>query len=101
LRAGDRVRITAKLIQVSDRTELWAKSYQRELADLLAIHRDVAQNIAQSLALELLPTQQAARVQPETYVLYLKGRHFLGKRTPQDFLKGLEYFQPRGRPRIS
>jgi serine/threonine-protein kinase len=97
-RAAGRVRITAQLIQVSDQTHLWAESYERELADIFAIQSDVAQRIARSLEVELLPAQQArlasARpVNPEAYGAYLKGRFHWNKRTEEEVRKGIEYFQ--------
>jgi tetratricopeptide (TPR) repeat protein len=95
---GERVRISAKLIQVSDQTQLWAESYEHELADVFALHRDVSRRIAESLPFEALPSQQAALAKAtttdfETYRDYLKGRHFLKKRTPQELKKGVEWFQ--------
>lgn len=97
-RTGNRVRITAQLVQVADQTYLWAETYEREVADVFAIQSGVAQRIARSLALELLPTQQAAlsrapTASAEAYESYLRGRFHWNKRTPADLQKSVEFFQ--------
>lgn len=56
-REGDRVRITARLVETSSETHLWAETYERHLTDCLSVQADVAARIAQSLALELVPDQ--------------------------------------------
>jgi serine/threonine protein kinase/Tfp pilus assembly protein PilF len=80
-REGDRVRISAELIQVRDQTPLWAKTYERETSGLLALQSDVARRVADALAFELLPSEEAqlakARtVSPEAYEAYLKSIHY-------------------------
>ena len=97
-REAERVRITAQLIQVSDQTQLWAESYERELAGVFAIQSDVAGRIARSLEVELLPAQQArlasaSSVDPEAHEAYLKGRYYWNKRTEEGIKKSLDYFQ--------
>ncbi len=96
-RAGDRVRVAAQLIQVSDQVHLWAESYDRELADIFAIQSQIAQQVAHSLELELLPTQQAALAQTQTtnfsaYESYLKGRHYWNQFTEDGSRKGIAHF---------
>ena len=98
LRAGGGVRVTARLIQSSDQTELWTESYERATPDVLALQRDVVDRIAQSLAIELVPRGnaaggRAAAVNPEAYEDYLKGRYYWNKRTADGLEKGLGYFQ--------
>jgi serine/threonine-protein kinase len=97
-RAAGRVRITAQLIQVSDQTHLWAKSYEREFTDVFAIQSEVAGSIADSLALQLLPAEQArlADARPtnaEAHEAYLKGHYNLQKSTIEGNRAALEYFQ--------
>lgn len=80
-REGDRIRISAELIQVRDQTHLWAKTYERETSGLLALQSDVARRVAEALALKLLPSEEArlakARtVSPEAYEAYLKAVHY-------------------------
>ncbi|PYV67592.1 MAG: hypothetical protein DMG96_38870 [Acidobacteria bacterium] len=96
-RAGNRVRITAQLIQVSDQTHLWAESYDRGLKDVLAIQKDVAERIARSLTFELVPEQRALiprsiSSNTEAYELYLRGRYYLNQRVEQACLKAVDYF---------
>ena len=96
-RAGDRVRITAQLIQVDDQTHLWAENYERQAVDIFAVQSDVARRIAESLALELLPAQRerlaAPRaVNPQVHELYLKGRYHANKLTEEGTSKGIEFF---------
>ena len=54
-READRVRITAELIKVADQTQLWADTYERELSGILTVQSEVAQSVAEALALKLLP----------------------------------------------
>jgi len=97
-RAGDRVRISAQLIQVKDRTHLWAKDYDGNMRDILALQSKVAGAIAQEIELKLTPEEHARltsrlAVDPEAYELYLKGRYFWNKRTEDGYLKAIGYFQ--------
>ncbi len=80
-KAGDRLRITAQLIQVVDQTHLWAQTYDRDVRDVLAIQGDVARAIAEQIRLRLTPEQQqrlaaVRRTDSEAFELYLNGRYF-------------------------
>ncbi len=84
LRAGDRVRITAALIQTADQTQLWSKSYERDLKDILSVQSDVAGAIAREVEVKLSPEQSQAlasppTVNPEAYEAYLKGQYFYNR----------------------
>jgi len=97
-RHGDRVRITAQLIEVATDRHLWAKSYERDLRDVLSLQGEVAQAIAQEIQVKLTPMEEARfararKVDPRAYEAYLKGRHFWSKRTDETLLKSLEYFR--------
>jgi TolB-like protein/DNA-binding winged helix-turn-helix (wHTH) protein/Tfp pilus assembly protein PilF len=97
-RAEDRVRITAKLIQVSDQTQLWVEHYERGGGDVLALQSEVARRIAGSLAVELLPAHRgppgpSGTTTPVAYEAYLKGRFFWNKRREETIRKSIEYFQ--------
>jgi tetratricopeptide (TPR) repeat protein len=97
-READRIRITADLIKVADQTQLWAERYERELAGILALQNDVAQQVAAALAVKLLPAEQArlagARtVNPEVYDLCLRGKDSLGRMTPADFDTAEQHFE--------
>ena len=100
-RDANRVRITAQLIQVKDQTHLFAREYDRELKDVLVLQNEIAQEIADEIQLALNsgrrtrpPSQMPLSPQAyEAYDLYLKGRYFWNKRTPQGFRQATQYFQ--------
>ncbi len=96
-RAGDRVRISAQLIQGPTDTHLWAKSYERDLRDVLGLQGEVARGIVDEIKLKLTPQEQArlARqeiVDPEAHENYLKGLFHLNKRTGPDARRAITYF---------
>jgi serine/threonine-protein kinase len=97
-REAGRIRIAAELIKVADQTQLWADSYQRELAGILALQSEVARNVANALALKLLPTEQARlanvrQINPDAYEAYLKGLQRMYRLTPDDLTAALGYFE--------
>ncbi len=97
-RAGERVRITAQLIQVSDQTHLRAENFERDLKDIFALQNDVAERVAGSLTVELLPGEVATaartrRINLAAHEAYLKGRFHWNKRTPDGIKKAVEYFE--------
>jgi TolB-like protein/DNA-binding winged helix-turn-helix (wHTH) protein/Flp pilus assembly protein TadD len=97
LRSGDRVRITAQLIDATADKHLWSQSYEGELKDTLALQNQVAQAIADQIRIKLNPQEQAALkiarvVNPEAYESYLKGRYFWNKRTRDSLKVALAYF---------
>jgi TolB-like protein/DNA-binding winged helix-turn-helix (wHTH) protein/Tfp pilus assembly protein PilF len=97
-RAGERVRVTAQLIQAVDQTDVWAETYERDLRDVLVLQSEVARAVARAIALTLTPDAQArlasARsVRPESYQDYLRGRYFWNRRTAAALKQALGYFQ--------
>jgi TolB-like protein/DNA-binding winged helix-turn-helix (wHTH) protein/Flp pilus assembly protein TadD len=97
LRSGDRVRITAQLIDGRSDQHLWADSYERDLRDVLVLQTDVARAIAGEVALKLSPSQQerlwtARRVVPEAHEAYLKGIFDSSKLTPEALQSGIGHF---------
>jgi TolB-like protein/DNA-binding winged helix-turn-helix (wHTH) protein/Tfp pilus assembly protein PilF len=95
-RAGDRVRITAQLIHAKTDQHLWVKTYERDIHDILILQRELAHAIASEIRSELtLPydREMTEQVDPEAYEYYLKGRYYWNKRTPEDFRKGIVYFE--------
>jgi len=97
-RSGDRVRITAQLVDgVSDRN-LWAREYDRYLPDVLQLQSELATAVAQEVAGKLTPEQQdrlarVPTVNPQAYEAYLKGSYFYAKESGQGFEKAKEYFE--------
>jgi len=97
-RYGARVRVTAQLNQASDQSPVWTGSYDRLSTDILDVQIELAEQIASSLAIELLPEQEEriARIRthsPEAHEFYLQGRFNWNKRTPAGTFTGLEYFK--------
>jgi len=97
-RSGDRVRISAQLIDARADQHLWARSYERDLRDVLALQDEVAQAIANELKIELASQGQprlagSRPVDPQAYEAYLKGRYYSNKRTEKDVQQSVEYFQ--------
>jgi len=97
LRSGDRVRITAQLIQASADKHIWSQSYEGDLRDTLALQNKVARAIADQIRINLTPQEQAAlknvkAVNPEAYESYLKGRYFWNKRTADGLKTAVAYF---------
>jgi TolB-like protein/DNA-binding winged helix-turn-helix (wHTH) protein/Flp pilus assembly protein TadD len=100
-RDSHKVRISAQLIQVTDQSHVWARQYDRELNNLLALEGEIAQEIAGGIQLTLGNTNHidAARNQAlspssyEAYDLYLRGLYFWNKRTTTDFERAIDYFQ--------
>jgi TolB-like protein/predicted Zn-dependent protease len=96
-RGGDRVRVTAQLIQATEQTHLWAETYERPLTDVLSIQRDIAEKITHSLSIQLLPAATSVSASPrvnlESYNKYLLGLHALGEGTRESENKAIQYFQ--------
>ncbi len=98
LRSGDRVRITAELVQVSTDRHLWADTYESQLGDVLSLQNQVASAIVSQIRIKLTPqdkqTLAAARpVQSDAYEDYLKGQYYWGKRSEDGLDKAIHYFQ--------
>ena len=98
LRSGDRVRITAQLIDGATDRHLWSDSYEGEIRNTLTLQNDVARAIADQIRVNLNPREQAALsggavLNPAAYESYLKGRFFWNKRTANGLTTALAYFQ--------
>jgi len=93
-KVGNRVRITAQLIEARSDTHLWSKSYDRTLDDVFAIQDKIATNVVEQLKITLLsPVPTSKEVNPEAYRLYLLGHYHLYKWEPADLEKAVRYFQ--------
>jgi TolB-like protein/DNA-binding winged helix-turn-helix (wHTH) protein/Tfp pilus assembly protein PilF len=94
-REAGRVRISARLIDVSEETHLWTETYERDATGVLAIQNEVAERVARSLAMTLLPGSvvRSITTNPPAYEAYLRGRQAWNRRTPASFEKALRYFQ--------
>ncbi len=97
-KAGNRVRITAQLINVQDGYHLWSDSYDRDLQDIFAIRSQVAQTVAKALQVTLAADERQRLEQKptqdlEAYQLYLKGRYFVNRYTEDGMKRGLAFLQ--------
>ena len=97
-KAGDNLRITARLIRISDGFLLWSEQYNRPMKDIFSIQDDIAMSIIRRLESSLVGVNKARLSKrytenSEAYNLYLKGRYFLDKRSQESLLKALECMQ--------
>ena len=97
IRSGQRVRVTAQLLQAPTDRHLWAETYDRDVGDILKLQAEVADAIAQQVRAKLTPLQQsqAHTVNPGAYDAYLRGRlYFVNEFTNPDSLnKAQAYFE--------
>src|SRR5712691_6791202 len=98
VRIGDRVRISAQLIDALADKHLWAKSYERNSRDVLALQDELASAIARQINIELTPDEQARfakahPVKPEAHEAYLKGRYYLSSYTQAGVKKAIDQFE--------
>jgi TolB-like protein/Tfp pilus assembly protein PilF len=98
LRSGQRVRITVQLIDASSDKHIWAKSYEEDVRDTLALQNELARAIAEQIKAKLNRQERAAlnnskTVTPAAYEAYLKGRYFWNKRTGDSLRTAIGYFR--------
>jgi len=97
LRSGSRVRITAQLVRGATDRHIWARSYDRDLRDLVTLQDGVSRSIAEQVQRQIAPRAprqfaSSAAVSPEARENYLKGRYFWNRRSEPGYLKAIEYF---------
>ena len=95
---GNRIRITAQLVNVANGYQLWSESYDRQLEDVFAIQDEISRAIVDALKVRLMGEQAQALVKPttenlEAYTLYLKGRFFVNRLAEHDLRKALGLFE--------
>ncbi len=96
-KAGNRLRISAQLINVADGYHLWSERYDRNMEDVFAIQDEISLAIVNRLKPKLLGEEKARLVKRytdnlEAYNLYLKGRYHWNRRTPEGINKAIKYF---------
>jgi serine/threonine-protein kinase len=95
-KVGDRIRITAQLIDVANGYQIWSETYDRQLEDVFAIQDEISRAIVDALKVQLVGETESL-VKPttslEAYNLYLKGRFLYNKFTEGDLRKGIEFFE--------
>ncbi len=97
-RAGNRIRVTAQLIQVADESQLWSERYDRELTDVFAIQDEIAQAIVEKLRVKLggksgQPLVKRYTENLEAHSLYLKGIFHMDRLTGEEMEKGRGYLE--------
>ena len=97
-KAGNKIRVTAQLIDSNTERHLWSSRYDKDLEDIFAIQSDIAEQVARSLALELLPDERSdlgkkATSDMDAYLLFMKGRHHSNLATKQDKEKAIKYYR--------
>ena len=97
-KAGNRLRITAQLINVSDGFHLWSERYDRDMDDIFAVQDDIARTVVEKLKVKLLGAENTPLVKRptdnvEAYNLFLKGRYFHTRVAASALEKGLECFR--------
>ena len=95
---GERIRITAQLIETRTEVHLWAETYDRSLGETLNLQTDVAAHIARSLAIELVPDQvdvlgRATPRRTEAYQAYLKGRYHWNRGSLDGVKSAIAYYE--------
>lgn len=98
VRSGDRLQVTAQLINATTDTHLWAQTYQGNLRDLLTLQNRVSQAIVREVGATLTPEEKLRLttvrvVSPESHEAYLQGRYYWNKRTPENLRKAVDFFQ--------
>ncbi|HEY7114395.1 MAG TPA: protein kinase [Thermoanaerobaculia bacterium] len=98
IRSGDRVRITAQLIDAKADRHLWAKSFERSSRDVLALEDELASAIANEIHVQLTPDERSrltrsTSVNPAAYDAYLKGRYFFNRPTDENLTKAIAQFE--------
>jgi len=101
-RAGNRVRITAQLIDARNDTHLWADSYERDMTDTLAIQDNLARDIASQIRGNVLPAPElhepsTKNVSAIALDSYMRGRYLWNQRNPQTIARAKQYFEDAAR----
>jgi serine/threonine-protein kinase len=95
-KAGNRLRVTAQLVDVADGYHVWSDRYDRDLEDVFAIQDEISEAIVKALEPRLLEKKckpaPRREVNLEAYTLYLKGRYYWNKRMPADIQKAKDFF---------
>jgi adenylate cyclase len=98
-KSGNRVRITAQLINAADGYHIWSEVYDRSLTDIFELQDEISRIIASRLQENLSidqkkePSAKAETVNITAYTYYLKGLHYWNKLTPADILKAIEFYE--------
>ena len=99
-RSGDRLRITAQLINAEDGYHLWSDTFDRQLEDVFAIQDEIAREIGSALQIEFelagggkVPTSVIRAANVDAYDLYLEGRNLVHQRDPDSLAQAIRHFE--------
>jgi serine/threonine protein kinase len=98
LKIGEKIRISAQLVSIEPERNLWAKTYDSNLQNILALYSNVASSIAEEIQVKITPEQEARlvnrpQVKPEAYNAYLLGRNQYERFTKDGFESSVKYFR--------
>ena len=96
-RSENKLRIIAQLINIADGSQMFSETFDRELKDIFDIQEEISANILETIKIKLLGDKKEAVFKNytdnvEAYQLYLQGRYYVNKFTPDGFLKAIEFF---------
>jgi TolB-like protein/Flp pilus assembly protein TadD len=97
VRSGDRVRITAQLIDARADKHLWSQTFERKSSDVLALQAEMASAIASAINVQLTPGEQsrlstAPTIDPAAHDAYLRGRFFFNRPSDENLQKAIAQF---------
>jgi len=97
-RSGNKVRITAQLIDTNRESHVWSSNYDRDLQDIFEVQSDISERVAEVLRIQLLPAEKIAiekkpTSSKEAHLLYLKGRYHWNERTPKSAELAVQCFE--------
>jgi len=93
-KSGNRVRITAQLIQADSGFHLYSETFDRTLDDVFGIQDEISAAVVEALKIQLLgAAPKAVQVDPAAYALYLQGRYFYARRTQADWAKANKAYE--------
>ena len=95
---GDRIRVTLRLVSVSDGRALWSGKFEENARDIFAVEDSISEQVAEALTPQLTGEERKLLTKrgtesPEAHDAYLKGRYFWNKRTSDGLRKAIDYFQ--------
>ena len=99
---NDRLRLTARLVDVNDGSSLWAGSFNENLDDFFRVQESLANQLVRALSLELSDAQRDRLARPDTtdaeaWQLYLNGRYHWDRKTEDGFLRSIEFYEAAAR----
>ena len=97
-KVGNRIRLTAQLVDAADGYQRWSRTYERTMSDVFALQEELARAIVSELPLPTTHSEERKLVKPatenlEAYNLYMRGRYCANKRTPGELRMATEYFE--------